>query len=145
MAELDSGGRRGTGLARELLTEVVDLRSVAELHARRLADRLAAPPTHCNPELCGADRRYIACPDFWWDDVALAWEIDSLEHHFWGEDHERTLRRNSRYAAAGIAVVQTSPRHVRDDPASVVVELRSAYGAAAARPRPAVRIRPRAA
>ncbi|WP_410625171.1 hypothetical protein [Amycolatopsis sp. cmx-8-4] len=143
-SELDEGTKRGTAIPRRLLKEWVDLRSVAELRARKLADRLPNPPTHWNAGIQSAGG-YVGCPDAWWDEVALAWEIDSFEFHFTPDGYARTLRRNNRYAAAGIKVVQTLPSSLRDDPDGVLQELADAYTAAAARPRPSVFLAERAA
>ncbi|WIY03608.1 hypothetical protein QRX60_07075 [Amycolatopsis mongoliensis] len=137
-AELDRGTKRGTALPRRLLAEWLDLRSVAEARAKELSRRLAIPPSHWNPEVHDAAGTYIGRPDGWWDDVALAWEIDSVDFHFSRDGYARTLRRNSRYAAAGISVVPTLPSRLRDDPGGVLAELEAAYRAAAARPRPPV-------
>jgi hypothetical protein len=137
-AELDRGTKRGTALPRRLLTEWLDLRSVAEARAKDLSKLLPVPPTHWNPVIRDATGDYIGRPDGWWEDVALAWEIDSVDFHFSRDDYARTLRRNTRYAAAGITVVPTLPSRLRDDPGGVARELEAAYQAAAARPRPPV-------
>ena len=138
MRELDRGTKRGTALPRRLLEEWLDLRSVAEAHAKDLSRRLLVPPTHWNPEIRDASGRYVGCPDGWWEDVGLAWEIDSFDFHFHRDGYARTLRRNNRYSAAGIMVVQTLPSRLRDDPVGVIEELEAAHRAAAAQPRPAV-------
>jgi hypothetical protein len=135
---LDRGTKRGTALPRRLLAEWLDLRSVAEALAKELSKRLPVPPTHWNPVVHDALGNYIGRPDGWWEDVALAWEIDSVDFHFSRDDYARTLRLNTRYAAAGITVVPTLPSRLRDDPGGVVQELEAAYRAAAARPRPPV-------
>jgi hypothetical protein len=137
-AELDRGTKRGTALPRRLLAEWLDLRSVAEARAKELSGRLLIPPSHWNPEIHDAAGTYIGRPDGWWDDVALAWEIDSVDFHFSKEGYARTLRRNTRYATAGITVVPTLPSRLRDDPGGVLQELEAAYRTAAGRPRPHV-------
>lgn len=142
--ELDVGTKRGTAIPRRLLNEWTDLRSVAEIRAKKLAARLPSGPSHWNVSLRAADG-FIGRPDAWWDDVALAWEIDSFEFHFTRDGYARTLRRNNRYAAAGIKVVQTLPASIRDTPEEVLRELNAAYTAAAARPRPSVHLTEQAA
>lgn len=82
----------------------------------------------------------IGRPDAWFDDVGVAWEIDSRAFHYGVRDYERTLARNSRYAAAGILVLQTLPTRLRDCQEAVERELRKAHEVAAARTRPPVRI-----
>lgn len=136
--ELDEGTKRGTAVPRRVLAEWLDLRSVAEAWAKTLAQRLAVPPSHWNPEIRDAAGAFVGCPDGWWEDVGLAWEIDSFEFHFYRDGYMRTLERNNRYSAAGITVVQTLPSQLKEDPAGVLRELQAAYLAAAAKPRPSV-------
>ncbi|MEQ0561129.1 hypothetical protein ABJI51_18750 [Amycolatopsis sp. NEAU-NG30] len=137
--ELENGSRRGTALPRAVLREIAGgARSAAEAEAMALWRRSGLPAPLWNFELHDQRGRYIATPDAWWDDVALAWEIDSYEFHFGQPGYASTLARNNRYAAAGIAVVQTVPSRLRSEPAAVVDDLVTAYRAAAARPRPPV-------
>ncbi|MBK1787056.1 hypothetical protein [Prauserella cavernicola] len=138
--ELDHGTKRGTAVPRRVLAQIERLRSVAEFHARAVAADLVTPPTHWNRDLRDPGGKYVACPDAWWDDVGLAWEVDSLDFHFSADGYARTLARNTRYAEAGVSVVQTLPSRLIKEPAAVLRELDSAYRAAAARPRPAVQI-----
>lgn len=139
VAELDSGSRRGTALPRRVLEEVcAGARSVAEAHAMPVWHRADLPKATWNQPVHGADGQFIAVPDAWCDEVALAWEIDSFEWHSDAKGYARTVARNTRYTAAGIVVVQTLPSRLRDDPAGVISDLRAAYTTAAARPRPPV-------
>ncbi|RBM18039.1 hypothetical protein DI005_20405 [Prauserella sp. PE36] len=138
--ELEQGGQRGSAIPRRLLKEIAQLRSVAELHARHLVRKLSVGPTHWNASLYGPAGQYVGCPDAWWDDVGLAWEIDSVDFHFSRFDYARTLQRNTKYAAAGVTVVQTLPSRLLHEPGGVLAELEAAYRAAAARPRPPVRV-----
>ncbi|MEC3981235.1 hypothetical protein [Amycolatopsis sp. H20-H5] len=116
------------------------LRSVAEARAKTLSRRLPVPPSHWNAKIQGPDGRYLGRPDGWWDEIALAWEIDSIDFHFTKDGYARTLERNTRYAAAGIIVVQTLPSRLDKDPAGVLAELEAAYRTAASRPRPPVHL-----
>jgi hypothetical protein len=140
LRELNNGSQRGTAISRRLLVEWTAVRSMAEAHAKRLSGRLVNPPSHWNVDVHDASGRYIACPDGWWEDVGLAWEIDSFEFHFTRDDYARTLDRNTRYAAAGLPVVQTLPSELTHDPAGVLTKLEAAYLAAKARPRPPVHL-----
>ncbi|TVT13791.1 hypothetical protein FNH05_37525 [Amycolatopsis rhizosphaerae] len=140
LAELNAGTKRGTALPRRILSEVHRLRSVAELHAKVLGSGLDVPPSHWNVGIVDSCGNYLGRPDGWWDDVALAWEIDSVEFHYSPHDYARTLERNSKYAGAGIIVVQTLPSRLQSDPGGALAELKAAYAAAKARPRPAVKI-----
>ncbi len=94
-----------------------------------------------NKKLYTTSGEYIAKPDGWFDDVGLAWEVDSLSFHLKAVDgFDRTLARNGRYAAAGVLVLQTLPSRLRTEPDKVIEELLAAHAAAAARVRPDVRI-----
>ncbi|MFI9456094.1 hypothetical protein [Amycolatopsis sp. NPDC052450] len=143
--ELNTGSKRGTAIPRRILGEWKDLYSVAEARAKILSRSLTVQPSHWNPEICDSRGGYIGRPDAWWDDVALAWEIDSFDFHFYREDYRRTVVRNTRYATAGITVVQTLPSRLLTDPAGVLAELEAARLAASARPRPLVNLVSRAA
>jgi hypothetical protein len=138
-AELENGSRRGTALPRDVLAEIArGARSAAEADAMALWRRTGLPEPVWNFEIHDARGRYIATPDAWFDEVALAWEIDSYEFHFGQAGYAATLARNNRYAAAGVALVQTLPSRLRSEPAAVADELVSAYRIAATRPRPPV-------
>ncbi|RAS68896.1 hypothetical protein C8D87_102974 [Lentzea atacamensis] len=130
--------RYGTKLVRAVLKELGRAESVAERDARRLSRRIRLTTPHWNVPIADADGLVIGRPDAWFDDVGLAWEIDSKAFHYGPRDYERTLARNSRYAAAGILVLQTLPSRLRDNPDAVARELKKAHRAAAARPRPPV-------
>jgi hypothetical protein len=141
-AELAQGSSRGSALPRRILTELMSgQESVAELDARQVWRRSGLPEPVWNRRLVTPDGRVIAKPDAWFDDVGLAWEIDSLAFHLGAEGFDRTLARNGRYTAAGILVLQTLPTRLRTEPDAVIGELRAAYRAAAAKPRPAVQVR----
>lgn len=145
-AELDSGSQRGTAVPRRALGEIdLGICSVAEAHTERLWRAAGLPAPMRNVDVYDNAGEFIAVPDLWWDDVALAWEIDSFAFHFKARDYARTVRRNTRYARAGVAVVQTLPTQLHDHPDAVVRDLSAAFLAAAARPRPNVTCRQRAA
>jgi hypothetical protein len=59
-----------------------------------------------------------------------------MEFHFERESYAKTVNRNARYAAAGIAVLQTLLTRLRTDPDAVAAELTAAYRAAATRALP---------
>ncbi|WP_439661761.1 hypothetical protein ACSHWB_09755 [Lentzea sp. HUAS TT2] len=139
LAELSEEARTnrfGTKLVRDVLRDLGRAESVAERDARRLSRKIRLTTPHWNATIAGADGVIIARPDAWYDDVGLAWEIDSKAFHLGPRDYARTLARNSRYAAAGILVLQTLPARLRECPEVVARELKAAHRAAAARPRP---------
>jgi hypothetical protein len=138
--ELATGSSRGSALPREVLTEVGDgIRSVAEAKARErlLASNLPRPLW--NPTLRdAATNRFIAVPDGWFDEVGVAWEMDSHEWHLDPEDHARTLKRRVAMTAEGIIVVPHTPGRIMNDWPAVFDELWRTIEQAARRPRPAV-------
>ncbi|WP_245757221.1 hypothetical protein [Amycolatopsis xylanica] len=139
--ELVAAAHAGAALPREALVPLLGgARSVAEADAWRLWQRSGLPPCQWNVKILDAEGRHIATPDGWCDEVALAWEIDSREHHSADDDFGRTLARNARYVAAGVVVLQTLPAWLRSDPDRVIADLRAAYATALARPRPAVTV-----
>lgn len=141
--ELAEGSRRGTALPRSVLRELAaDAHSVAEIAAQQLYRRSGLPPMVHNREIETGTGSFIARPDGWIDSVAMAWEIDSLEHHLNVRDHEQTLIRRARMQSHGIIVLTHLPRTVRDRPDLVLHELQQSYLLAQSRPRPDVRLRP---
>jgi hypothetical protein len=144
VAELEAGSDRGTALPREVLAAVSDgIRSVAEAKARELLRRGGLPQPMWNARLVDARTgRFIAVADAWFDEVALAWEIDSYEFHLGPADYERTMERRVAMTAVGISVVAHSPKRVIDQGTQVLRDLASNLGQAAARPRPPIRAIP---
>nr|WP_231114869.1 hypothetical protein [Lentzea aerocolonigenes] len=140
--ELDTGTKRGTAVPRRVLDEIdLGVRSVAEADAAEIWHQAGLPTPHRNVVIVDSQGSYVGMPDTWCDEVGLAWEIDSNEFHYSKHAYAKTLARNSRYAASGIAVVQTLPSRLRIEPEVVIAELRAAYAVASTRPRPPVRIR----
>jgi hypothetical protein len=142
-AELAAGSRRGTAIPRLVLDEVADgVRSVAEARARRLLKRskLAAPLW--NPRVYRPDGSLLAVPDAWFDDVAMAWEIDSLSWHLSPDDYARTLDRGSRLTAAGVIVLHSLPQKIHEQEQATLKDLESTHRLAASRPRPPLRAVP---
>jgi len=141
--ELAEGSQRGTALPRQVLVEVeAGVRSVGEGWAFDLHARSGLAAAMWNPRLYLPSGRFLACPDGWFDDVALAWEIDSLEFHLLPEDWDLTLRRRSAMQGEAVIVEHTRPGRLLTEPDAVVAELSAAYRLAASRPRPAIRAVP---
>ena len=136
-AELAACSRRGTAVPRAVLAQVDGgARPAAERDAHRLWPRTGLPEPIWNASIYDHRGRLLGIADGWCNDVALAWEIDSVEFHLNPADYARTTKRAARFAAAGAIVIPTLPSRLRHDRAGVVAELRSAYQAAANRPRP---------
>jgi len=137
--ELRVGARRGSGLFRDALMSVSGgARSAPEGDLARLLESAGIPSVRYNAVLATESGRHVATSDAWLDDVGLAIEVDSVAHHTSPDDFARTLRRNARYAAAGVLVLGVLPADLRDRPSAVLHEVLAARAAAGARPRPRV-------
>ncbi|MFC9362071.1 hypothetical protein ACFTZB_36550 [Rhodococcus sp. NPDC057014] len=137
--ELAHGSDRDSHLPRAVLRELTeDAHSVARVHAHTLCATSGLPPMRHDADVLSAAGLWVARPDGWLDDVAVAWEIDSPKYHFSPELHEATRMRRARMQREGIVVVTHLPEQIRTDPATVLADLRAAYTLAAARPRPPV-------
>lgn len=142
--ELESGSNRGSALPRKILREVsADIHSVAEADARQLWLRSGLPPMYFNREIETRAGTFVARPDGWIDDVALAWEIDSLDWHLSPDEYDATLARRARMQSEGIIVLAVIPRQLRDSQERALADLRAHYELARSRPRPPLRMRPR--
>jgi hypothetical protein len=133
-AELAAGNGRGSALPRRVLAEVVDgIRTEAEALAATLVATARLPRPQWNMQLDDAEDAYLGPVSAWWDDVGVALDIDMAEH-----PRERTVDRHSALIAAGVIVVPTSPRRLRDQPIKFVQQLKRAHEWAAKRARPPV-------
>jgi hypothetical protein len=137
--ELAAGPVRGSARLRAALAEVADgIRSSAEADLRSLIERARLPTPMFNPRLF-AGETFIAVPDCWWPDAAVAAEVDSREWHLSPRDWERTLARHARMGSHGIIVLHFTPGQIRTRQYEVAAEIRAAL--AARRDRPVVPIR----
>lgn len=135
--ELRDGPVRGSALSRGALVMISEgARSTAEADAVRLAARSGLPRPRWNIRLSTPSGLILPTPDGWFDEVCLAWEIDSYEYHLSPADYANTLRRHTILTGHGIVVVHTLPSRLRTEPDAVIAELRAAYEKAALRPRP---------
>jgi hypothetical protein len=140
-AELAAGSQRGTALPRELLAEVAEgIRSVVEGWALATDRDGGLPPVLWNPRLLAPDGTFIVSPDAYFPDVGLAWEIDSVAHHFSLDKWDETLRRDALMKRHGVVVAHTRPRRLRTERSVVIDELWGAYRLAASSPTPAIRV-----
>ncbi|MFL6143127.1 MAG: hypothetical protein ACJ72N_14835 [Labedaea sp.] len=137
--ELNEGTRRGTTRARLAIRAMLaGTRSKAEADAERLVTASHLPRPRWNPTLTTSDGRRLPTSDGWFDEVGLAWDIDSLEFHLSPDDYDRTLRRHATMTGAGIIVLHTLPSRLVNEPAAVLSELTAVYAQAALRPRPPI-------
>jgi hypothetical protein len=142
-AELAARHNKGDAMLRRVLAEVIDgIRSSPEGDLRDLVRRSDLPAPLFNPDLY-LNGAFLARPDAWWPQAAVAVEVDSREFHLLPEDWRQTIRRHSRMTAAGILVLHFTPDQLHSESGQVVREIASAL--AAGRPAAAVTTRPAAA
>jgi hypothetical protein len=135
ITELDAGPNAGSVLFREALADVADgIRSAAEGDLRDLLARSRLPMPLFNPSLYDHTGRFIARPDAWWPQLAIAVEVDSREWHMSPEDHAKTLIRGRRMAKHQIIVLRFTPRQIRSQPAEVIKDIKAALDSARGRP-----------
>lgn len=137
--ELSRATSRGTALPKRILADLDDgVRSLAQGWAKRLIHRAGLPTPSWRVPITSPTGAHLATPDAWWDDVGLAWQVDSYAFDLTPADYTSVLRRSAHLTAAGIVVVHTPPAQLRDNPAEVADLLRAAHSQAATRPRPPV-------
>ena len=137
--ELAAGSQRGSALFRDALAAVATgAMSGPEADLARLLESAGLPALMYNVALVTTGGSYIATPDVWLDDVGLAVEVDSVAYHATPDGFARTLRRNARYAAAGVPVVTVLPADLVARPRGTLRDIDRARAAAAARGRPDV-------
>ncbi len=138
-AELAEGCGRGTALPRQVLGEISDgVRSAAEAQARALVLRSGLPAPMWNARLYDARGKFIAMPDAWFDDVGLAWQIDSRAWHLSPESYDLTMDRRSAMMAEDAVVMHTRPTKLTQCAAEVLHELVGNHRRAGRRPRPPI-------
>jgi hypothetical protein len=127
-AELDAGNQQGSAAPRIALRAVSDgVVSFSAGLARRLTRGTPLPAPRWKVPIRDVNGTLIAVVDAWWDDVALAWEIDT------GPDPQ-----DARLAAAGVVVLRTSAERLRSNPDGVRQDLVQAFHQATDRLRPPV-------
>jgi hypothetical protein len=138
--EVEAAQRRGTAIPRAVLRDVsIGIRSAAEGDAKAVWRRSGLPEPWWNAAVYTEGGRLLGIADAWWDDVAMAWEINSVTWHLRPEDYAREQARSALFAAAGVPVLPTTPRRLTSDVAAVLQELQGIYRHAASRRRPPAR------
>lgn len=136
--ELEQGQRRGSAHLRAAVSATSDgVRSPSEADLAALFAAAGIRDVEYNVVLVTSDGEFIAVADAWVDD-RLAVEVDSADHHADGSGFRRTVRRNARYAAAGVPWLTVLPVDIRDRPGQVLAWVEASRADAASRPRPAV-------
>lgn len=128
-AEVRDGPIRGSAHLKAVLLEVTEgIRSPAEGDFRTLIIKSGLPRPLFNPGLyLGGE--FLARPDAWWPDAAVAAEVDSRRWHLGPAEFEQTMRRHARMGAAGIVVLHFAPHQIRTEPDRVVRDIAGALRA----------------
>lgn len=135
--EVEAGERRGSKALRSVLEEYGDgVRSVPEGHARRKILTMPIPRPLFNVDVHLPDGTFLARPDGYWRDAALAFEVDSWIYHGDRAGWERTQRRHALMTAHGITVVHASPYRIHTGWPGLERELVAAYEIGITRPTP---------
>jgi hypothetical protein len=138
--ELAQCGRRGSATPRDVIRDVsAGVRSAAERDAKKLWQRSGLPEPWWNAAVYGTDGCLLGVADGWWDDVGLAWEINSFAWHLLPADYAKEQEKRARFAAAGVPVLPTLPKRLRIEAQKVIGEMCAAHTAASSSPRPPVR------
>jgi hypothetical protein len=125
-AELRAGPVRGSALLRAALAEVAEgTRSAPEAELLALIKKGGLPVPQLNPRLY-IGQEFLAKPDAWWPEYAVAVEVDSREWHLSPDTWERTMRRHAKMTASGILVLHFSPRQIRREADEVLATIRTA-------------------
>ena len=103
-----------------------------------LLARSSLPEPWWNVEVRTLQGRLLGIADAWFDEVALAWEINSYAWHLLPQYYAHEVKRTAGLTAVGVAVLPVLPTSLRDDGEHSLAELEAAYAAAERRPRPPV-------
>jgi hypothetical protein len=122
---------RGTALLREVVEELrLGIRSAPEGGMRDVVLGSGLPEPLWNPTLLTPSGEFLCRPDAYYEDVGVALEVNSDEHHRRNrEDWERTLARQARVAAAGVLLLPFSPFRIRHEPDDVAGDIADALRA----------------
>ena len=135
VSELNEGPSTGSRALRMALGEVGDgIRSAAEADLKTLIRRSDLEQPMHNATLYAADGTFLGIADAWWARAGVVAEVDSRQYHLSPEDYARTTRRHNHMAAYGINLLHFLPSMVRQEPSTVIADLRGAITRGNTRP-----------
>lgn len=138
--ELSDGPSNGSRLLRRALVEIGSgIWSSAEGDLKRLIDRSVLETPVYNALLYMEDGTFLGCADLWWPRAGVAGEVDSRQYHLNPQGYANTVRRHNRMTKAGIVLLHWLPSTIKDEPDSVISDLRDAIEAGNQRPRIPIR------
>ncbi|MFE0025533.1 hypothetical protein [Amycolatopsis sp. NPDC059021] len=141
--ELAQASTIGSALPRLVIQEVSNgVHDAAERWLREVLEKSGLPQPDWDVVLENESGEVLGSVQAWWPAVGLAVQLDMTEVavHSTGED------KDSPPTGEGLLLVRLHPFTLRDQPLSVIRELRAAYQSAAQRPPPRISARrPRSA
>lgn len=116
-AEVEAGGRRGSGLVRRVADDALaGAWSAPEAEAAELVAAAVRnsrlPPFLLNPTILRNGRR-IGMPDGWIPGTGVGWQMESREFHSEDEDFDATLAVHDGFAEHGLTLLHVTPRRLR--------------------------------
>jgi very-short-patch-repair endonuclease len=136
--ELAEGPVQGSARFRRILEEVADgIRSSLEADLRDLIKWARLPKPMFNPRLLSG-QTFLGIPDCWWQEAAVAVEVDSRAWHFSPEQWEDTLARHARLSSYGIIVLHFTPGQILTKRHEVAKAIRRALAASRDRSLPEI-------
>ncbi|MPZ93692.1 MAG: hypothetical protein GEU96_02015 [Propionibacteriales bacterium] len=138
--------RQRSALSRIVMSEIeAGIRSVAEARARDTLRRHGVREPQWNVSLYTKDGAFIGDPDGYYEDVAVAIQIDSMEFHLAPKPYKKTQRRNRSYNRNGILILEIAPGDIAAEPLEFCREVEALLRQGAARPVPQIIVRRRPA
>jgi hypothetical protein len=128
--ELDAGPVAWSSRPRVALKEIgAGAQSVAECDlVGALRPSTVLPFVHYNCSLYGSeDGAFLGKPDGYVEEVALAAEVQSVEHHLYAQDQEADMERRTARGRYGVHTVEVRPSRLRRDPASFRADFEATY------------------
>ena len=128
--------QRSANVRRALREIELGLRSTAECDTNDVLSGSGVPVPEWNVSLYTLDGEFLCSPDGWWDDLAQALQIDSMEWHLSPELYKRTQATQRVLAQMGIPFLPWAPGDVKRDPDKFLASVREFRAGNATRARP---------
>lgn len=145
--ELHAGPTRGSATLRRAVTAAASGAWSAPENDLILlvATSKTLPRPWANPELRTIDGTRLPSPDLWLDDVGMAIQVHSYQHHASGPDWERTVRADSALAEAGILRMSLTPTEIAHRPRACLARIEAMHASRSPADRPPILMSPRIA
>lgn len=135
--EVCTAARQRSALTRAALREIdAGIRSVAEAKVKQAMQRRGIRPMEWNVSLWTPDGEFVGTPDGYYEDVAVALQLDSIEYHLSPKGYKRTQARQRALTTARVLVLPYAPGDAINDPDTLCNELEALYRQGSERPGP---------